>query len=391
MNLKMSLSLVIVTVLMLCYGEARLHGEGEQSADSAERELQSYEYTNSYTKPFKHFNKIHFQIPELAASLLPLEQYPLTDATASILKTQSDASSPMTRSDFSGNISRSQEIWELGGFPSFPGEDDYWEDLKEVVEAQILRRNNGEPPFTLPEIWKDFSISEVAEAVNNEYPGYWQSKLLQSFWSQGMKMDYSIMPFLSNVDFVGNTIRCAGLNTWTINEICPPTFLLKWTVGRIRPEEAAFQITKELLHNVPSNLKRLIKSMNLQTPEEFTAYAGGSPNHPSWPAMHSTASTSSLWLATVADLTEEQYCQALRMDYAVAFARTVAGVHYPSDNIAGLNFGQRLVALALPKHLAEEYGANEAAAREKVRKLRFNWATFDPKTCTVVYNHTCAC
>jgi membrane-associated phospholipid phosphatase len=162
--------------------------------------------------------------------------------------------------------------------------------------------------------------------------------------------------------------------------------LLKWHVGLLRPEEAAFQIERGLLnvteHGVPPRLARLIQSFNLKSPQEFTAYEEGSPPHPSWPAMHSAASGASLWLATIADLTPEQYCQVLLTDYAVSYARLVAGVHYKGDNIAGLNLGQKLLAEALPGHLAERYGANEAAARRKIATLRFDWNTFDPFTCT---------
>jgi hypothetical protein len=51
----------------------------------------------------------------------------------------------------------------------------------------------------------------------------------------------------------------------------------------------------------------------------------GSPTHPSWPAMHAAGSSCSYWIPAVAKLTPEQYCEALRVDFAVAFARTVAG------------------------------------------------------------------
>ena len=79
--------------------------------------------------------------------------------------------------------------------------------------------------------------------------------------------------------------------------------------------------------------------MNLRSQFDFTAYAEGSPDHPSWPAMHSAGASASLWIAVVADLTPEQLCQARRLDYAIAFARTVAGVHYPDDNIGESLFG----------------------------------------------------
>lgn len=91
---------------------------------------------------------------------------------------------------------------------------------------------------------------------------------------------------------------------------------------------------------VPEDIYDSILGMDIKSAPDFTQYPEGSPNHPSWPAMHSAASSASLWLAVVADLTDEQYCQVLRTDHSVAYARTVAGVHYPGDNIAGLNMGQ---------------------------------------------------
>jgi hypothetical protein len=41
--------------------------------------------------------------------------------------------------------------------------------------------------------------------------------------------------------------------------------------------------------------------------------------------MHAAGSSCSYWIPAVAKLTPEQYCEALRVDFAVAFARTVAG------------------------------------------------------------------
>ena len=59
--------------------------------------------------------------------------------------------------------------------------------------------------------------------------------------------------------------------------------------------------------------------------------------------MHSAGSTVSYWLPAIAQITGEDYCEALRVDYAVSYGRTVARVHYQLDNLAGLNIGQRLV------------------------------------------------
>ena len=47
-------------------------------------------------------------------------------------------------------------------------------------------------------------------------------------------------------------------------------------------------------------------------------------------------------------------------------ARTVAGVHFPTDNIAGLNLGQEILAPRLPGYLAERYGSDPRVVCEKI-------------------------
>lgn len=227
-----------------------------------------------YIEAFDYYSKIEFLDKNLAVSLLPVEDYPLDDTLGEILKTQSLAVSPTTASDLP-DIDANELIEILGGLPALPGEKKFWDELMQVALIQGQRSYNGPPPFRLPTIWKGFSCDAVAEAVHDEYPGYWHQKLLQSVWSEGLAMDNSIIPFHSVVDFVGNQIRLADLNTWAIGAVCPPNFLLKWTVGRLRPEEAAFQITKGLMKGVPKPLETLIKWLDLKTPEQFTSYPEG--------------------------------------------------------------------------------------------------------------------
>jgi hypothetical protein len=124
-------------------------------------------------------------------------------------------------------------------------------------------------------------------------------------------------------------------------------------VGRPRPKEVAYKIAEGKLtanHGIPQDIISKIDSMELHSATVFTAYNKGSPTHPSWPAMHSAASSASFWLAVVLDLSEDQYCKALRVDYPVLYARTVARVHYPTNNIAGLNLGQQIMAEQLADH-----------------------------------------
>jgi len=112
--------------------------------------------------------------------------------------------------------------------------------------------------------------------------------------------------------------------------------------------------------------------------------------HPSWPAMHSAASSVSTWLDVVADLTEEQRAEVRLLDYSIAYFRTFAGVHYPSDNRAGLALGQYIIQSKLADHLAANYGCDsnsEASIRDYVQKKINNlpsldWSVWTPESWT---------
>jgi membrane-associated phospholipid phosphatase len=193
-----------------------------------------------------------------------------------------------------------------------------------------------------------------------------------------------VMPFRSNRDIVSLQFRFAYLNTWAIECVGAVNFCIKWAYGRPRPEEVAYLIaTDELEEGVPEDLRSKVLSMDLENATSFTAYPEGSPSHPAWPAMHSAASAASFWVSVVSNLTPEQYCEALRVDYAVAFARTVAGVHYPTDNIMGLNLGQMILAERMPAHFAESYGSDPVAVQEKIDRMRFDWNDFDEDECSI--------
>jgi len=131
---------------------------------------------------------------------------------------------------------------------------------------------------------------------------------------------------------------------------------------------------------VPPAIGKKTKELHLTSnAHDFTAYPEGAPRHPSWPAMHAAASGMSFWLSVVLNLTPQQQCQVKLVDHAVAWGRTVAGVHYEDDNTAGLDMGQEVVARLLPEHLANTYGSDLTTVQAKVDAMRFSWKEFDMK------------
>jgi hypothetical protein len=55
----------------------------------------------------------------------------------------------------------------------------------------------------------------------------------------------------------------------------------------------------------------------------------------------------------------------LKVDYAIAYARTVAGVHYQMNNIAGLKLEQDIVARLLPNFINENMGLPSLSLRKR--------------------------
>ena len=108
----------------------------------------------------------------------------------------------------------------------------------------------------------------------------------------------------------------------------------------------------------------------------FTAYRPGSPVHGSYPAMHSAASNWAFVCQIVYNATPQMVCEAIKTDFAVSKARTVAGVHFWRDNIDGLNIGQEQAARFLPYYFME-MGGDIEYIRQKVADKRFDWRQVD--------------
>lgn len=342
------------------------------------------------------FNKVIFpdgDIPEEYASLFPLSNasYPVSGDVTKALRNSRAVSvvDPADPNEAELYYDIDEVISKVGGFPSHPSSDSssiFWEYFEEVVDAQIERMANPNRPASdlmpsLPDRWLTFTADQAAQEVRAEYPGFHQAvyieDLLRGVYGP-IEVDTNIIPSRGITAFLRKHVMLADLNTWAVAFVGPHNFGAKWRAGRARPEEVAHAIkTGILTQGVPPRIVTKIASMNFETPEEFTAYPEGCPRHPSWPAMHSAASSVSFWLRVILNLTPVQACQAKKVDFAVAYGRTVAGVHYHDDNMAGLAMGQYIMASYLPEYLEFKYGSNRTAVAEKVEKMGFSWGDLD--------------
>ena len=347
-------------------------------------ELSSTDMGYRFSKvPFLSGMPLHGHLPLRAAD------YPITPETASWLKESQIHSLVIDDTCLDCPMPIADLVEYLGGPPSYPSsdpEDVYWDELMHVVWAQEQRKRGVDPAsiMPLPMAWEGYTVEQVTAAVHNEIPGTNHLVLLERFMAEGATIDQNVIPFRCRVEFLNGIVMLADINTWAPAVVGPMNFGVKYYAGRPRPEEIIYLIANQTLtaaDGVPPDLIDMVDDMDLERPEDFTAYPEGCPLHPSWPAMHSAASSASLWMAVVMNLNPQQSCQVKLMDYAVAYARTVAGVHYRTDNEAGLTLGQELIAQYLPDYLAQRYGSDPEAVRTKIAQSRFDWTDFEKSHC----------
>jgi len=363
---------------------------------SQEEEI-SAENTNKVDVRFNKFNPLPgSDILEKINLPLTEKNYPIGKKSKYVknIKEKTDAITVVNhKDDFEiQQFSIKDLINSVGGEPDHPSvfkNAEYWDKLYKLIELREISDNalavTALADFMQqPLRWQNYTVYDIGEAVHDEYPGLHQAGFIEDLVANGkygpIEFDDDIIPRRSTAQFLRGIVMLCDLNTWTVSNVGPYNFGAKWYAGRARPEEVAFQIANGEIKKkyVPKKLFNAIAAMNLETVTDFSQYPEGSPRHPSWPAMHSAASNISFWLQVVMRLTPRQVCEAKKVDFAVAYARSVAGVHFEDDNIAGLMMGQTIVAGLLPEYLEMRYNSPKLVVEDKISKKTFDWLEYDP-------------
>ena len=307
--------------------------------------------------------------------------FPITSATINGLAPESNAVS--MRSFGSGQVADTAwsevQAWIAPITPpthagsTGPDGDAFWDEFEQVVEMQVARRNPtalaSAHLVALPSMFADHTVAAAAAEVEKDFPTKFPTMLVDQLLGEGVGFDASVVPHTGD-DFVNKVVMIANIIGWAVSVVSPTAFASKWQVGRARPEEVAWTVhSGSQVTGAPATVMGKIQALELTDAYSFTAYGGGSPNHPSWPAMHSAASSASLYLAVLLDLDEAQLAEAQRLDCAVASFRTLAGVHYESDNMAGLALGQEVIRRELPGFLQKRYGSDPVAVTAKINSV----------------------
>ena len=256
----------------------------------------------------------------------------------------------------------------------------FWGEFEQVVDLQTIRKQSATTAYArdylkmLPPMFVDHTVSAAADEVEKDFPTKFPTMLVEKFLGETVAFeslfDATVVPHTGN-DFVNKEVMLADIIGWAVSIVSPTAFAAKWQNGRARPEEVAWAVHREDTHvaGASAMVVSKIQALGLGSPYDFTQYAKGSPKHPSWPAMHSAASSASLYLAVLLDLNPTQLAEARNLDCAVASFRTLAGVHYESDNMAGLSIGQEVIRRELPGFLQTRYGSDPDAVTAKIESV----------------------
>lgn len=136
---------------------------------------------------------------------------------------------------------------------------------------------------------------------------------------QGIKPKSLLTGHLDFLNAIPDMIAIMGVN---VKSALDKAFDVKYYYGIARPEEVYASMSK------------------LDNSETMTAYPEGCPTHPSYPAGHGAAAAGCA--ATIIghyNMTPEQEKVIKDTAYHWAMYRTLAGVHYGIDNVAGLCVG----------------------------------------------------
>lgn len=215
--------------------------------------------------------------------------------------------------------------------------------------------HTDEPEFDIEEQAK--LVVEVTEDVKN---GVYPHDFLKAYFKGDCYPEELPIALQEQGLSIDDPLACANI-VHMDNPIDLGKALLDWALRDGATTKCRDTGSKDFLNAVPQVMARLATEIDIYLrrafetkyfygvprPEEvigfnFTVYPEGSPNHPSYVAGHGTvAGVTYRVLNEMLVLDECQTKEIYNSCYLWSQFRTFAGVHYPEDNIAGLNLGAR--------------------------------------------------
>ena len=202
------------------------------------------------------------------------------------------------------------------------------------------------------------TTAELARLVHTDTPTQIIDNAIQRLtkrWTP--RREWLLMPTPFGVQFTETTVADEALAWALILQTSFSAFAAKYYFGFPRPEEVFEAYTYGEYETSALLSKMLDKTLDkpsiIRDPRTFTHYHEWAPTHPSRPAMHSAVASVLYFLNVFYDLDEYEKDQLLRLQSNIAFGRTFAWVHWPYDNIQGINLGIEVAKNWVIKELLE--------------------------------------
>lgn len=259
--------------------------------------------------------------------------------------------------------------------PIYPEDEGFWDQFLDTIAKACQAHDNARYARGVsPALEK--VVKQNARNAANLVHADWPHEIL-THAAQAVTSPWRDIPGLSG-KFTDRVVMLNHLMGWAAHAVSPNSFAAKWHFMMPRPEEVAGAIARgelEAPYEVEMALYDMISKEDLIADQrKFTLYPEGSPDHPSYNAMHSAAAGAA---ATVVkfmfDLSDEDLHMVNLTAHNMAFFRTVAGVHYPQDNRVGLWMGQETVKRLLPQKMESEFGVSAQVVADAIEAILVDW------------------
>lgn len=206
-------------------------------------------------------------------------------------------------------------------------------------------------------------LLEVVSMVNRgEYPYEFLAKYYPREWGElpkyALGADYSLPQPLINEGLSHEDPKGLANVVHMDSPLDMPTAVLKWLISEGVQCKQSRDNCVDFLEVIPETLRKLAEAVerNLDKafeakyyfgaprPEEvlgvnITSYPEGCPPHATFPAGHGAAASAVSVLISRFDVNAKQVEVIRQTAYLWSQFRSLAGVHYPEDNLAGLKMG----------------------------------------------------
>lgn len=259
--------------------------------------------------------------------------------------------------------------------PTHPEDDGFWVDFDQVIDKVSSAHDRARLCGVVSKPIKDrrvLNAAEAAEMVHNDWPSD-----IMMLAAKFVSSDYRTLTGLGQSTFTDKVVLLNKLIAEAAWRVSPSSFCTKWHYMRARPEEVAGAIAREEIdapYAIKAKLFNVFRQSELASNQlSFTMFPEGCPNHPAYNAMHSAAAGAiALVIKVMFDLTGMDRHEVDMTAYDMAFFRTRAGVHYPTDNSIGLWMGEETVTRWLPDVLLE-IGVPTAEIESAFVTARTDW------------------